>query len=321
MTPGKSLAERAAEALSNLAKAMFYLVVYYVVQFAVLYAAQIALILYHAGDAVTQEGFLRLLAESMDRFSQVFTLQIYAVLILFYSVFFFARKKNLAAEVSLVKISKKAVPLSLLLGLLACVGITVLINVIPWPEKMLGDYAENLDAITGGSLPLQLLNVVILAPLTEEIVFRGLIFSRLRRSFPAWVASGVSALIFGVAHGNPIHIAYAFVLGLFLALLRERAGSLLAPLLCHVAFNGTSYLLMLLPEKMPLLLLLAFAVLSLAFVIGCTVLLIRDKIPLKATAETDDFPFYDELPDEPASEPNLSLSDFIENEDDDDDSV
>ena len=88
--PGKSLAERVAEAFYNLAKALFYLIVYYVMQFAVIYVSQIALIHYHAPNAITQEGLLRLLSESMLRFSQLFTLQIYAVVILFYCLFFFA---------------------------------------------------------------------------------------------------------------------------------------------------------------------------------------------------------------------------------------
>ena len=56
-------------------------------------------------------------------------------------------------------------------------------------------------------------------------------------------------------------------------------------------------------------------------IIACSVLLIRDKLPMKAEAAEDDFPFYENLPDEQDSDKKISLSEFIENEDDDDDSV
>lgn len=57
---------------------------------------------------------------------------------------------------------------------------------------------------------------------------------------PGWLAAVLSALAFGLCHGQPVWMAYAFVLGLVFAFLRLRTGSILPSLLAHFIFNGIS---------------------------------------------------------------------------------
>ncbi len=77
----------------------------------------------------------------------------------------------------------------------------------------------------------------IVSPLAEEIVFRGIVYNRLRRQYTKWIAIVGSALIFGVYHGNVVQALYGFVLGLLIAVLYEKFGSFMVPVILHGAAN------------------------------------------------------------------------------------
>jgi membrane protease YdiL (CAAX protease family) len=89
---------------------------------------------------------------------------------------------------------------------------------------------------------------VVAAPLGEELFFRGLLFRSLRRRFRFWVSAVVSAAAFGLVHVLPLLIPLMFVVGIALAYVFERRGSLLASIAAHAAFNviGITSILLLL---------------------------------------------------------------------------
>ena len=92
--------------------------------------------------------------------------------------------------------------------------------------------------------PMGIIAIVIMAPLMEELLFRGAMQGYLlsRWKNPVW-AIVVPALLFGIGHGNPIQIPFAFVTGLVLGWVYYRTGSLLPGMLMHFVNNGTSVLL------------------------------------------------------------------------------
>ncbi|HUT51173.1 MAG TPA: CPBP family intramembrane glutamic endopeptidase [Alphaproteobacteria bacterium] len=77
----------------------------------------------------------------------------------------------------------------------------------------------------------------ILAPLAEEIIFRGLLYGWLRRFWRILPATLLSAAIFGLIHGVIPVIFAAFVVGLALAYVYERTGSLWTPAIVHATQN------------------------------------------------------------------------------------
>ena len=96
--------------------------------------------------------------------------------------------------------------------------------------------------------------VVILPPLVEETVFRGLILHYLKKGGARfWAANLIQAVLFGIYHGNLIQGIYAFCIGVLLGYLAERYGSLIIPVMIHALFNffgtlGVELESMLLPE-------------------------------------------------------------------------
>jgi CAAX protease family protein len=87
-----------------------------------------------------------------------------------------------------------------------------------------------------------LIVAVFVAPFCEEVFFRGFVFAGLLRSMPLVWAIVLSALIFAVAHADPGSFVVLFIIGLALAFLRWRTGSLWPGLLLHALNNGVAAL-------------------------------------------------------------------------------
>lgn len=101
-------------------------------------------------------------------------------------------------------------------------------------------YQEVAELTYTPSFPMQLLCVGILVPMAEELMFRGLVYRRLRTYSKIFPAVLVSAFLFGVYHGNIVQFIYAFFAGVGLAFVYEKKKSILAPILLHVVMNITS---------------------------------------------------------------------------------
>lgn len=114
---------------------------------------------------------------------------------------------------------------------------------------------------------LTLISTVLLAPLSEELACRGVVYRLAGKISPKfWVANVVQALAFGILHGNLVQGAYAFVLGLVLGLVYRQFQNIWICMLFHGAMNGSSVLIApfynLFPESM------AVPVLSVTMILG-----------------------------------------------------
>lgn|GEM_PF-123882 len=91
------------------------------------------------------------------------------------------------------------------------------------------------------SLASGLLIFGIIKPIEEELVFRGLLYNRMRYYFPKPVAILGAALFFGAYHGNMVQFVYAFFMGTAICYLYERFRLLEVPLLMHATANILIY--------------------------------------------------------------------------------
>ncbi|MGH2662590.1 MAG: lysostaphin resistance A-like protein [Actinomycetota bacterium] len=96
---------------------------------------------------------------------------------------------------------------------------------------------------TPGEVVLGVVAVVLAAPVGEEIFFRGFLYGSLRGRFGFWVSGSVSAVVFAVFHGDAVLAVMMFFVGLALAYLYQRRGSLAAPIAAHAVFNVVGYAL------------------------------------------------------------------------------
>lgn len=101
---------------------------------------------------------------------------------------------------------------------------------------------ETLGVASGGSLLLLGVLVVLIAPIVEELFFRGLLQRTLGQWVPPLAAVGLSALVFGVTHFQPLQLLGLVAFGCVLGFLAQRAGRLGPSLIAHMSFNASSVL-------------------------------------------------------------------------------
>lgn len=88
---------------------------------------------------------------------------------------------------------------------------------------------------------------IVLAPLLEEIVFRGFMYQCLRKYIGRVFAAIITAFLFAMVHPNPVMTLFPLMfLGLMFVVAYEKSGTLVAPMVMHGTFNATSIILMLL---------------------------------------------------------------------------
>ena len=110
----------------------------------------------------------------------------------------------------------------------------------PEQDTLVEDFEESTIAAIATALL-----VVIVAPITEETLFRGLFFGALRSHSSFWVAGVASGLLFGAVHLGQGDIAVGGLLaffGLILAWLYERTGSLGPPIALHMLNNTIAFI-------------------------------------------------------------------------------
>lgn len=100
------------------------------------------------------------------------------------------------------------------------------------------EYQETMDQMMSGKqMWFLILCMGIIAPLAEEIVFRWLIYLRLRDYMRMGMAAVISGLIFGIYHGNMVQAVYAGILGMVFAYFLDISGCLWSSVLLHMGAN------------------------------------------------------------------------------------
>ena len=117
-----------------------------------------------------------------------------------------------------------------------------------WPAAE--DYNEFLMSVSlDGNVILSTLIVVVLAPINEELIYRGIILRKSTKAFTAIVPIIlVQAILFGVMHMNPVQSAYAVIIGVFFGFIAYKYKSIIPSIFAHVLNNGVATLAGYLPE-------------------------------------------------------------------------
>jgi membrane protease YdiL (CAAX protease family) len=86
--------------------------------------------------------------------------------------------------------------------------------------------------------------IAIVAPVLEEILFRGYLQSALMHRMKPWLAILLASSLFGIVHMQPLAFPVLTVLGAVFGYLYYKTGSLKVNILLHVLNNGVAYILM-----------------------------------------------------------------------------
>lgn len=125
----------------------------------------------------------------------------------------------------------------------------LLANIIGFisPDTM-EEYNKMMEIALGGNVFMAMLAAVLLAPISEECIMRGLIFKNLQKYFSVPAAIVMQAVIFGIFHMNWVQGIYVLPVGLALGFLAAKSKSVLPCIYMHMLNNFMSIVLALLPE-------------------------------------------------------------------------
>ena len=137
------------------------------------------------------------------------------------------------AAVAFMTVVSAGLMLSGYMELMKSLGVRTVQNTVEVLRKSPDPWALGLMTVTA----------VIVAPLCEEIVFRGYFYPVLKRYAGAWPAAVGVSLVFAAAHGNLAALLPLFILSGLLVFVYEKTGSLWAPIAVHCCYNSTTTLI------------------------------------------------------------------------------
>ncbi len=109
-------------------------------------------------------------------------------------------------------------------------------------SNSLESFGETWSDIDTSPYHFVFLSVVLLGPIVEELMFRGIIQKQLRKKIPFPFPLLFSALAFGYWHQEPVQVVYTAIMGLMIGIVYEYTGNLFFPLYMHVLNNFLSTL-------------------------------------------------------------------------------
>lgn len=224
---------RFGDILLAIAKSFAYVGVWLGVQIGVMLIYEIFILVANSGLSA-EEATSLLMSKSLEIviISNVLT-------ILLIAIFFKLIKSSLMEEAMLRPSPRGSVLPTMLMGASAqyvtVVALSVLMLILPksWVEV----FEENSEMISQGNKAVVFIATVIVAPIVEELLCRGLILNALRKAMPRWFAIVLSSMIFGIMHGNMVQFIYATIIGILFGWIYTKFNSIIIPIFAHMCFN------------------------------------------------------------------------------------
>ena len=168
----------------------------------------------------------------------------YCLIISFYFLIFIFRKENFLSYIGFKSFNVLDFLLAAVLGIIANFLTKIAMTVIKLPDGWLSKFSDSNEALSqNADKALLIVCIVLLAPVIEEIVFRGALLTSLTRAAGPVLAAIITSGLFAAAHrGGVIQIFYAFIIGVMLAAIRRRTGSIYAALAFHLTYNGINFI-------------------------------------------------------------------------------
>lgn len=232
-----SAGERAAQLLLALLKALCYLALFLGAQVLVMLPVTVVSVFRMMMGGGIDE---KLLYQQLMENSMAFTLVANMLTLFVVMAFYLIRRKRFSEALWLRRVDGPTLWAGA--SLAPALYLAVSLVLLALPEAWMESYNEASAGITTGGV-VGVLAVAAAAPIVEEVMFRGLIMTRLSEAMPGWLAVLLSAAIFGVCHGDPVWFGYAFPMGVFFGFIDLRAGSIWPSILAHMAFNSIDQIL------------------------------------------------------------------------------
>ena len=147
------------------------------------------------------------------------------------------KKTSLAEQTDMKAVSGKQMIYTVIGAVGAMFFMNFMLSILPIPEELLGDLTSGMSKLSAYPFWQAMLANAIIVPITEEVVFRGYIYSRLKKAMPAIVAALISSAVFGICHGGIVWAIWAFCMGMLICVVRMKSGSIIPGIVIHIIMN------------------------------------------------------------------------------------
>jgi len=130
--------------------------------------------------------------------------------------------------------------LDFVMAVLGGAGIAVVLNIIVSITNVSGldnSFTEVSKIFNAGPVFVTILCAGVIIPIAEELIFRGLVFNRIKFQYNFISALLISSIVFGIFHGNLVQGIYATLLGFCLSYTYNKTKSILIPISIHFSAN------------------------------------------------------------------------------------
>lgn len=209
------------------------------------------------------------------------TVYIEIMLLIFMLCIFIIKHKHHSDRFAFRKIEIQDIFLFISVGLALNIVSSIAVNLLDTELVESTGYEDTTTLLIQGGFLGVMLGIGICAPICEEITFRYLIFHCLNK-VNTILAIVVSALLFGIAHGNIIQGTYAFCFGLVFSIINFKYKSILPSIIMHLSVNISSVILISVENIGEQLLYMLLAFILSTFII--TVMEIKKAVDIKKSA-------------------------------------
>lgn len=235
-----------AKRLESLLYVFLYLVIYVFSQLAAIVMIPLCnTILKLIKGNTNPKGLISYFLASVDRVDKGSVLVLVSSMVLSVLLFMYVlkiRQRSWKKAILMKSLGAREIIASFLLAY----GLNILaieITAQPFFERFAADYNTTITSIVTGDVYIIFLIVGILAPIFEELMYRGVILNELTSARPFLLANLIQAAVFGIMHMNVIQGAYAFVIGFILGYAYKITKSIYMPMLTHFLFNASNLLI------------------------------------------------------------------------------
>ncbi|MBR3169033.1 CPBP family intramembrane metalloprotease [Candidatus Saccharibacteria bacterium] len=134
-------------------------------------------------------------------------------------------------------------PIGYIASIILAAGITAIFNLFPWFNASEAQELGFSHYMMGGERVIAFLLLAVIAPIAEEIIFRGWLYGKLRVKIPKWVAILVTSLVFGLVHMQWNVGVTVFAMSVITCSMREITGTIYAGTLVHIINNSVAFYL------------------------------------------------------------------------------
>lgn len=142
-------------------------------------------------------------------------------------------------------------PVGFIVSLILAAGLTAVFSFFPWFDASEAQDVGFNVYMSGGDRIIAFVTLVVMAPIAEEIIFRGWLYGKVREKLsglPEWAGILISILVVSILFGL-VHLQWnvgvnVFCLSVVLCALREVTGTIYAGILTHMIKNGVAFYLL-----------------------------------------------------------------------------